>query len=401
MTSMDPLAGIGPLDGLRIVDFTLFLSGPFATQILGDLGAEVIKIETAEGDMSRTVPPSFVDGSSTYFASTNRNKKSIVLDMRTPEGLDAALRLVDGADAVVENFRPGKLANLGVDHSSAMTRNPALVWASISGFGQDGPLRDRPAYDMIVQAMSGVMSLTGAADGEPVRAGVPIGDLGAGLYAVIGLLAGLLEARRTGKGRRIDVSMLDVQVAMLSYQASSFMHSGKLPGRQGSAHDFIPSYGCFRSRDGHRIAITANTEAMFRSLVKVLEMEHLATDARFQTAGTRYEHRGSLIELLTEGFRRFDAAPLTDALVAAEVPTARIDGLDAVFQNPQVLARGMRLDLQGAEPGQRIEVAGDPIHLSPPGRGSHAFPPRLGEHTQAVLNALGGPAQRVVRQGGS
>lgn len=381
-------AGSGPLAGIRIVDFTLFLSGPFATQILGDLGAEVIKIEPPDGDMSRTIPPSFVDGSSTYFGSTNRNKKSVVLDMRSPEGLAAAQQLVHEADAVIENFRPGKLALLGLDYESAAARKPALVWATISGFGQDGPLRDRPAYDMIVQAMSGVMSLTGEPDGEPVRAGIPIGDLGAGLYAVIGMLASLIEARATGKGRFIDISMLDVQVAMLCYQASNYLQTGKPPGRQGSSHDFIPSYRCFHSKDGQRIAVTANTEGMFKGLVKVIGLGHLASDERFRDAGLRYANRDVLIALLAQAFARYDAAPLVEALIAAQVPAAAIDDLGAVFSNPQVLARDMRLELTGEEVDQRLRVAGNPIKLVPPGDSRHRFPPRLGEHTQEVLDGL-------------
>ncbi|MES2980046.1 MAG: CoA transferase [Pseudomonadota bacterium] len=387
----------GPLAGLRIVDFTLFLSGPFATQILGDLGAEVIKIEPPDGDMSRTIPPSFVDGSSTYFGSTNRNKKSVVLDMRTESGLKTARQLIDECDAVIENFRPGKLAALGIDHASAMARKPSLVWATVSGFGQDGPLRDRPAYDMIVQAMSGVMSLTGEPDGEPVRAGIPVGDIGAGLYAVIGMLAALLEARTTGRGRLIDVSMLDVQVAMLSYQASSYLQTGKAPGRQGSSHDFIPSYRCFYSRDGQRIAVTANTEGMFKGLVQVLGIGHLAKDERFTNAGLRYANRDVLIALLAGGFSQHDGAPLVQALIDAQVPAAAIDDLGAVFSNPQVLSRGMRLELEGSEPGQKLAVAGNPIKFQPPGRSEHGFPPRLGEHTEETLARLRvaqGPDQR-------
>jgi CoA:oxalate CoA-transferase len=394
MTSPFSGSAAGPLAGIRIVDFTLFLSGPFATQILGDLGAEVIKIEPPDGDMSRTIPPGFVDGSSTYFGSTNRNKKSVVLDMRSPAGLEAALRLIDEADAVIENFRPGKLARLGIDYASASARKPALVWASVSGFGQDGPLRDRPAYDMIVQAMSGVMSITGEPDGEPVRTGIPVGDLGAGLYAVIGMLAALLEARSTGRGRLVDVAMLDVQVAMLSYQAASYLQTGKPPGRQGSAHDFIPSYRCFESRDGKRIAVTANTEAMFKGLVKVIGIGHLADDARFANAGQRYAHRDVLVQMLAEAFARHDAAAVVEALIAAEVPAAAIDDLGAVFDNPQVLSRGMRLALQGEEDGQRMAVAGNPIQFDPPGRTRHSFPPRLGEHTQEVLDGLRRRAER-------
>lgn len=379
----------GPLAGLKIIDFTLFLSGPFATQILGDLGAEVIKIEAPDGDLSRSVPPQFVDGSSTYFGSTNRNKRSVVLDLRTPEGLAAAHKLIEEADAVVENFRPGKLAQLGIDAARIRQARPALVWASISGFGQNGPLRDRPAYDMIVQAMSGVMSLTGEPEGEPVRTGVPVGDLCAGLYAVIGLLAALMEARRTGAGRSIDVSMLDVQVAMLSYQAASFLQGGPLPGRQGSGHDFIPSYGSFRCGDGRVIAVTANTQAMFAALMRVLGMGELVNDERFLNPQARYANREALLERTRAAFARHEAAPLLEALVAAQVPAAVVDDLDAVFDNPQVLHRGMRLNIEGSQPGQVIQVAGDPIQFDPPGRQAHAFPPRLGEHTAQVLETLG------------
>ncbi|TFZ02959.1 CoA transferase [Ramlibacter henchirensis] len=379
---------VGPLAGVRIVDFTLFLSGPFATQILGDLGAEVIKVEAPDGDMSRSVPPRFVDGSSTYFGSTNRNKKSLMLDMRTPEGLAIARQLIGEADAVVENFRPGKLAHLGINAATERARKPSLVWASISGFGQDGPLRDRPAYDMIVQAMSGVMSMTGEPGREPVRAGVPIGDLCAGLYAVIGLLSSLLEARRTGVGRDVEVSMLDVQVALLTYQAASYLQGGEVPGLQGSAHDFIPSYRCFRAGDGKVIAVTANTENMFRGLVRVLGLGDLANDPRFKDGKSRYKNRETLINLLNTEFARSSSGDLIERLVAAEVPAAAVDDLEAVFNNPQVLHRGMRLKLHGPSPDQRLEVAGDPMKFNPPGRTVHSFPPRLGEHNGEILARL-------------
>jgi len=379
----------GPLSGVRIVDFTLFLSGPFATQILGDLGAEVIKVESPEGDMSRTVPPRFVDGSSTYFGSTNRNKKSVVIDMRTPDGLAAARQLIGGADAVLESFRPGKLAQLGIDAATERARKPSLVWASISGFGQDGPLRERPAYDMIVQAMSGVMSMTGEPGREPVRAGIPVGDVCAGLYAVIGLLAALLEARQTGIGREVEVSMLDVQVALLTYQAASYLQGGPVPGMQGSAHDFIPTYRCFRAGDGKVIAVTANTENMFRGLVRVLGLGDLAKDPRYIDGKSRYENRDELIQLLNGAFARFTSADLIERLVAAEVPAAAVDDLAAVFNNPQVLHRGMRLKLEGTQPGQQLEVAGDPLKFNPPGRTVHGFPPRLGEHNAEILSRLG------------
>lgn len=387
---MSSVANKGPLSGIRIVDFTLFLSGPFATQILGDLGAEVIKVEAPEGDLSRTVPPAFVDGSSTYFGCTNRNKKSVVLDMRTDEGIAAAQALIGTAHAVVENFRPGKLAKLGLNYADLSKTRPDLVWASISGFGQDGPYRDRPAYDMVVQAMSGVMSITGEPDGAPVRAGIPVGDLCAGLYAVIGLLAALIEARSTGVGRQIDVSMLDVQVAMLSYQASAYLQGAGIPGRQGSAHDSIPSYRCFLCADGKRVAVTANTEAMFRALARTIGLARLIDDARFTDSAARYANRDTLAKLLEDAFLQFDSSQIVDALIEAQVPTAVVDDFDAVFKNPHIIERGMALTLTGPLDGQALRVAGDPLKFVPSGRTEHSFPPRLGEHTAEITRSLGG-----------
>ena len=231
------MAGLngGALAGIRVLDFTQFLAGPYATQILGDMGAEVIKVESPAGDWCRTLPPNFVGDDSCYYLSINRNKHGIVVDMKQPDGLDLIKRLAGECDILMENFRPGVLQKLGLSYDDLAARHPGLIWCAISGFGQDGPDRDRPAYDMIVQALSGGMSMTGEPGRPAVRAGIPIGDLSAGMYGVIGSLAALEERRRSGKGQFIDISMLDCQVSMLCYQAAYYLASGNVPGPPRSA----------------------------------------------------------------------------------------------------------------------------------------------------------------------
>ena len=350
----------GPLSHLRVLDLTLFLSGPWATQILGDLGAEVIKIELPAGDLTRHLPPHFIHGESVYYLSTNRNKSSLVLDLKNPEGADLLRRLALESDVVVENFRPGVLSRLGLDYERLSKLKPALVWCSISGFGQDGPYRDRPAYDMIVQAMSGGMSLTGEPDGRPVRSGLPVGDLVAGVYGVVGVLAAVIESQRTGRGKWIDIAMLDCQVAMLSYQAAYYLHSGVMPGRQGSGHDSIPTYRSFACAGGSNIVITANTEKMWQSLCTTLGLEHLANDERFAVNQRRYVNRHVLWPLLEETFLAKPAQVWVNELLAAEIPAAVVNSLDESLSDPQVLHRSMVLELQdGTE--SSVKVAGNPI----------------------------------------
>ena len=276
-----PEAGSGPLSGLRILDLTQFLAGPYATMIFADLGAEVIKLEAPVGDWSRVLPPNFVGEDSCYYLSINRNKQSIVVDMKNDEGLEIVRRLADESDILVENFRPGVLDRLGLTYEGLSKRNPGLIWASISGFGQTGKDRDRPAYDMIVQAISGGMGMTGEPGRSAVRSGIPLGDLSAGMYAVIGALAALEERRSSGKGQYIDISMLDCQVSMLCYQAAYYLHSGNNPGRQGWGHDSIPTYRGFNCANGSSLVITANTERMWQALCDVLAISELKEDARF------------------------------------------------------------------------------------------------------------------------
>jgi len=373
-----------PLAGVRVLDLTQFLAGPFATQILGDLGAEVIKLEAPSGDWSRSLPPHFIGPDSAYYLSVNRNKKSVVADMKSADGLALVRRLAGASDIVMENFRPGVLDRLGLVYDDLAAENEGLIWCSISGFGQDGPDRDRPAYDMIVQALSGGMSMTGV-PGEPaVRAGIPIGDLCAGMYGTIGVLAALEARRRTGKGRLVDVAMLDCQVAMLCYQAAYFLHSGNEPGRQGRGHASIPTYRSFDAGNDTELVITANTERMWRALCGVLGREELAGDPRFATNDDRYANRFELWPLLEAAFREKDADAWVPLLLEAGIPVGRVNTLGAALSNPQIDHRDMVLNLTAGD-GRRVRVAGNPIKFAedvPPPAG---FPPLLGENTREVL----------------
>lgn len=373
----------GPLAHLRVLDLTQFLSGPFGTQILGDLGAEVIKVEAPEGDMTRRLPPHFVAGESAYYLSINRNKKSMAIDMKTPQGKALVRRLALASDIVIENFRPGVLERLGLSYADIAAEKPEIVWASISGFGQDGPYRDRPAYDMIVQALSGGMSLTGDPKGRAVRSGVPIGDLAAGLYAVIGVLAAVEARRRTGKGERIDVAMLDCQLAMLTYQAAYYLKSGQSPARQGAGHDSIPTYRSFMCGDGNEVVITANTERMWQRLCRVIEHDEWASDPKFVDNQSRYRNRQELWALLEEAFAGRDAADWAQRLVDAEIPAAVVNTLDRALTDPQALHRNMVLSLE-SDDGARASVAGNPIKFTDRAE-EHTYPPTLGQDAYAIL----------------
>jgi crotonobetainyl-CoA:carnitine CoA-transferase CaiB-like acyl-CoA transferase len=384
-----------PLEGLRVLDMTQFLAGPFATQILADLGADIVKLEAPVGDWSRTLPPHFVGGESCYYLSINRSKRAIAVDMKTPEGLELARKLADSSDMLIENFRPGVLGKLGFDWDALSARNPGLIWVSISGFGQTGPYRDRPAYDMIVQAMSGGMSLTGEPEGRSVRAGLPIGDLCAGMYGLIGGLAALEERRRTGKGRFVDISMLDCQVAMLTYQAAYYLQSGEVPGRQGAGHASIPTYRAFAAGNGTGLVITANTERMWQGLCDVLGLPELKSDPRFLTNDERYVNREALWPLLEAAFRTREAKEWAPLLLGAGVPVGEVNDLAAALSDEQVLHRNMVLEM-GSAAGETIRVVGNPIKFAGAAEPTPHYPPPLGAHGREILaEVLGMEAEEI------
>jgi crotonobetainyl-CoA:carnitine CoA-transferase CaiB-like acyl-CoA transferase len=383
------------LQGLRVLDLTQFLAGPYATMIFADLGAEVIKLEAPVGDWSRVLPPNFVGDESCYYLSINRNKKSIVVDMKSPDGLEVVKRLADESDILIENFRPGVLDRLGLTYEDLSERNPRLIWASISGFGQTGKDRARPAYDMIVQAISGGMSMTGEPGRSAVRSGVPIGDLSAGMYSVIGALAALDERRRSGVGQYIDVSMLDCQISMLCYQAGYYLHSGKNPGRQGWGHDSIPTYRGFNCAKGTSLVITANTERMWQGLCDVLGISDMKEDSRFILNEDRYTNREELWPILEGAFMQRTADHWVPKLLDASIPVGEINNLEKALSNPQIVGRDMVLGLTD-EDGSQIRVAGNPIKMSRTSKNHHIYPPKLGGETAEILGeVLGAEAEEI------
>jgi CoA:oxalate CoA-transferase len=382
-----PTPGPPLLAGLRVLDMTQVLSGPFGAQILADLGADVIKLEPPQGDLARAMQPYFVGDDSVYFISLNRNKRSIAVDLKQSEGVDLVRRLAARCDVVIENNRPGVLDRLGLKANDIRRDNPRVIWCAITGFGQDGPYRDKPAYDMIVQALSGGMSLTGEPGGRPVRAGIPIGDIAAGMYAAIAILAALNRRHATGQGETIDISMLDCQAAMLTYQAAYFLHSGKGPGRQGSGHDSIPVYRAFTGGDGQDFVICAITEANWRALARVLAEPALATDARFATPRDRYDNRLPLWAHLEEAFKARPAADWVARLEAESVPVAVVNTLDQVVADPQIRHRGMVAELEAPD-GRHARVMGNPMKFAATPAAPTRFAPQLGEDTAEVLGEV-------------
>jgi len=375
------------LAGLRVLEMTQVLSGPFGGQILADLGADVIKLEPPAGDLARAMQPHFVGDDSVYFISLNRNKRSVAVDLKRPEGVELVRKLAARCDIVLENNRPGVLDRLGLNAADLRNENPRLIWCAITGFGQDGPYRDKPAYDMIVQALSGGMSMTGEPGGPPVRAGIPVGDIAAGMYAVIAILAALNRRNATGQGETIDISMLDCQVAILTYQAAYFLHSGKGPGRQGSGHDSIPVYRSFTGGDGQDFVICAVTEANWQAVCRVLGDPALAADPRFATARARYDNRLPLWAHLEDAFKARPAADWVARLEADNVPVAVVNTLGQVVADPQIRHRGMVTELVAPD-GRHARVMGGPIALADAPPAATRFPPRLGEDTVEVLQEL-------------
>ena len=343
------------------------------------------------------MPPNFVADCSVYYLSINRNKRSVVLDLKRPEGLELARRLVAGSDIVIENFRPGVLARLGIAAEKVRRDNPALIWCSVSGFGQDGPYRDKQAYDLIVQALSGGMSLTGERDGKSVRAGIPIADLAAGLYAAVGILAALHRVKATGRGETIDVSMLDCQAAMLCYQAANYLHSGRVPGRQGRGHDSVASYDTFQAADGVEVVVAAMTEGMWRSLCRAIGREDALKDERFRTNAARHANRDAVHALLQEAFLQRPAEEWVAALEREGVPAGAVNTIDRVAADPQIRHRGMVAEL-AADDGRQVRVMGDPLFMQESRRPHSTYPPAAGEHSVEVLrDVLGLAAEEIDR----
>ncbi|HRH21251.1 MAG TPA: CaiB/BaiF CoA-transferase family protein [Brevundimonas sp.] len=403
----------GPLSGVTVLDLSRVLAGPWATQVLADLGAEVIKVERpGAGDDTRQWGPPFTTqangarGDAAYYLAANRNKRSITVDMAKPEGADLLRRLAARADVVVENFKTGGLTKYGLDYAGLSAVNPKLVYASITGFGQDGPLKDKAGYDYMIQAMGGLMSITGQPDGspgaEPMKVGVAVVDLFTGLYASNAVLAALLHARATGQGQHIDVALFDVQAAMLANQATNFFVSGKAPGRMGNAHPNLAPYQPFATADG-AVVIAVGNDGQFRNLCRAIGAADLGEDSRFVTNALRVENRVELITALAPFLTLQGTDAWIGALEAAGVPCGPINTVDRVFAEPQAGHRGLVVDQARADLAETVQTVASPIRLSQTPVSYRHAPPALGADTETVLGeALGLSADEIatLRQAG-
>ena len=391
---MDKGESTGPLKGIRIIDLSMMLAGPTGSMLMGDLGAEIIKVEPIPGDDTRTTPPYFYGENSAYFWSINRNKKSVSLDLKSPEGRQVLYDLVKKADVVFDNYRPGVLERLQIDYETLKRYNPKIISCSISSFGYTGPYRDRPGYDLIVQAMSGGMSITGEPGGSPVRAGIPLGDLVGGLMAVHGVLAAYIHREKTGEGQRLEVSLLDVQVYLLTYIAQYYFHSGKIPGPIGSAHQSLVPYQAFRTKD-IQIVIVAQVDHHFKRLCEAIGKPEWAEDPRFATRPARLENRSILIPMMEAHLMTRNADEWLEAIHKAGVPAGPINTLDRVLSDPQVLAREMVVETDG--PGKDpVKTIGNPLKVEKTPANTFTRPPLLGEHTREVLlSILGYSAEKI------
>jgi CoA:oxalate CoA-transferase len=375
----------GPLSGITVLDLTRVLAGPFCTLILQDLGARVIKVEVPGlGDEARGTGP-FVDGHSTYFASINRGKESIALDLKDETDRSIFMQLAARADVLTENYRPGVMDKLGLGWETLHEHNPRLIYAAVSGFGHSGPYSQRPAYDMVVQAMGGIMSMTGHPGGEPTRVGTSVGDVTAGLFTAIGIQAALRHRDQTGEGQKVDVAMLDCQLAILENAIVRYTATGDIPKPLGSRHPSIVPFAAFPTADGH-VVIAAGNDALFARMCEALERPDMARDARYQTNAKRAEHVGALALEIEEVLRHKPTAHWLKALEAARVPCGPINDISQVVADPQVAARNMLVRVDGMEDGP-IRVAGNPIKMSAMEDPDHRGPvPRLNEHREKLLN---------------
>ena len=380
-----------PLDGVRIIDLTQVMAGPFCTMLLGDLGADVIKIEPpGRGDLSRSLGGAALrmrGSDNAPFLALNRNKRSVTLDLKSPDGLDALHRLVRDADVLVESFRPGVMARLGADYAAMSALNPRLVYASISGFGQTGPYADRPGFDLIAQGMSGVMSVTGEPGGAPVKCGVPIADLAAGLYAANGIMAALIARERTGTGQHVEASLFESALALSAWETTEFWATGAAPGAMGSAHRLSAPYQAFRARDGH-LTIAALTSAQWQSLCPVIGRERLASDPRFATNDARMANVHALADEIESALADGDVADWVRRLLGAGVPAGPISDYAQVFADPHTAARQMVETVEHPVEGA-IRTLGFPVKLSDTPAAVRRPPPLLGEHNDEVLSPLG------------
>lgn len=388
MTSAQPLTG--PLAGIKVLDLSRVLAGPWSGQMLGDLGAEVIKVEQpGQGDDTRKWGPPFLpDGSrdSAYYLCANRNKRSVAIDMYRPEGQELVRKLAAEADIVLENFRVGGLAKYGLDYASLKAVKPDLIYCSITGFGQTGPDKDKGGYDFLIQGMSGLMSVTGEANGHPLKVGIPVSDLTTGLYATISILAALQHRNRTGEGQHIDLALLDAQMALLANQGSNWLNGGAEPRRMGNQHPTIVPYQDFACADGD-IIIALGNDRQFRDLVAVLGLPEMAEDPRFATSAQRSDNREAMFAAINPAIASWKSEDLLAALEAAKLPCGKINTIPQALVQPQTVARELVQEI-ARDDGTPVRFVGYPGKFSAsPVTYRHA-PPRSGQDTRAVLGEV-------------
>ena len=372
----------GALQHLVVLDLTSFLSGPYCTMMLADHGAEVIKIEPPSGDSARNMPP-FVNGESAPFMTWNRNKRSVIMDLKQTADRDALFALIDRADILVENYRTGVLARLGLGWEVLHKRNPKLILGSISGFGQTGPYSSRGGFDLITQAMSGLMSTNGPADGDPFRLPIAISDVTAGMFLAFGILAAVEARHRTGLGQHVETSLLEAATSMAVYESAHYFATGTRPARIGQAHRGSSPYQCFVTADGH-ITIGASQQHFFTKLCEIVELPELVSDPRFGKVADRVAHNEELVALLAEKLHQKPSAHWLSALEAAGIPSGPVLHYDEVFTDPQILARDMVARTEHPVTGP-FHTLGVPVKLSDTPGSVRRPAPRLGEHTKEVL----------------
>ena len=378
----------GLLDGVRVIDLTRVLAGPYCTMILGDLGADVIKIEApGRGDDTRHWGPPFTEGGeSAYFVSTNRNKRSLTLNLKSDKGVEILKELIRQGDVLVENFRTGTLEKWGLDYDTLQQLRPGLVYCTITGYGYTGPYQDRAGYDFMVQAMGGFMSVTGPADGDPYRAGVAIADLATGIFAGNAILAALFARERTGAGQRIDMALLDSQVALMSYVASNYLVSGQLPRRYGNGHPNIVPYQEFRARDQY-FAFAAGNDGQWRKFCQAAGRPQWIKDERFATNAARVENRELVVRMLNDLFSTRNAAEWMALCNDIGIPSAPINDIAQVLADPQVQARQLRIDVEHPAAGT-LPLISSPLNIPTNPTRLRYPPPLLGQHTGEILHTL-------------
>ena len=393
----------GPLEGIRVVDLTRILAGPYCTMMLGDMGAEVIKIENPDGgDDTRSWGPPFLNGVSTYFLSINRNKKSLTLNLKDERGKGLLRDLIRKGDVMVENFRPGALEKLGFSWEEIHRLNPRMIFASLSGFGQTGPRKSEPGFDVVIQGEGGVMSITGDPDGPPTKVGASVADITAGMLAAQGVMLALYHREKTGVGQMVDVSMLDGQVALLTYHANGYFATGRVPPRRGNRHPSITPYETYSCRDGY-FNLGVGNDSLWRRFCDAMGLESVKEAPRFAVNKDRVNNREELQQILDAFFAEKTVAETLEALRGAGIPCGPINDLGQTLTEPQVLAREMVVDIHAPVAGP-TKVTGVPIKLSATPGAVRTPPPALGQHTEEVLEAVLGldEAQRsALREAGA